>query len=162
MKPGITLILAHDEAGTIGAGDGLPWPRLPEDMQNFLRQTRGKPVVMGRRTIETIGKPLPWRNNIVMTRDPDWTMPGVTTVSSPEAAIAAAGRVAEIMVIGGAEIYRLFQPMASRILLTVVPGRHRGDVVWAPDLHGWIEQKKEVAVRNGETACTFFTYERGS
>lgn len=160
MTQTITLVLAHDEAGAIGAGDGLPWPRLPEDMKHFRDATRGRPVVMGRRTMETLGKPLPWRNNIVVTRNREWAMPGVTVVHDVDSAIKAGGGADEIMVVGGAEIYAQFLPRADRILLTLVSGRHEADVFWTPDLHGWEEKNRSEVKREGRNVCSFVRYER--
>lgn len=160
MNSLITLVLAHDDAGAIGHGDGLPWSRIPEDMKHFRDATRGRPVIMGRRTMDTLGKPLPWRHNIVVTRDRGWRMDGVTAVHDVDAAVKAATDSSEIMVIGGAEIYRQFLPMARRILLTRVAGTHAADVFWTPDLTGWRETEKSEVVRDGAIVCTFATYER--
>lgn len=160
MKPIITLVLAHDEAGGIGHGDGLPWPRLPEDMKRFRDVTRGRMVVMGRRTMDTLGKPLPWRSNIVVTRDREWSMDGVTVVHDIEGAVKAASGMPDLMVVGGAEIYSQFLPRADRILLTEVTGTHEADVFWKPDLTGWKEKDRTDVERDGRTVCTFVTYER--
>jgi dihydrofolate reductase len=160
MIPAITLVLAHDEAGAIGRGDGLPWPRIPEDMKRFRDATRGRPVVMGRKTMLTLGRPLPWRHNIVLTRDRAWRMDEVTVVHSPDAAIAAAGDAREAMIIGGAETYRLFAPQACRMLLTLVYGTYEADVFWKPDLDGWTEKERQEVTRDGRPICSFRTYER--
>ena len=160
MSQSITLILAHDEAGAIGAGDGLPWPRIPEDMKHFRDHTRGRPVIMGRKTMETLGRPLPWRHNIVLTRDPEWKMDHVTTASTIDAAIKSAGDAKEIMVIGGADTYRQFMPVATRMLVTEVAGRHEGDTFWKPDLMGWKEESRQEVKRNGSLVCTFITYKQ--
>jgi dihydrofolate reductase len=161
MNPPITLVLAHDEGGAIGAGDGLPWGRIPEDMKRFRDLTRGKPVVMGRRTMETLGRPLPWRHNIVLTRDRTWRMDHVAVAHSPETALLAAGDAREVMIVGGAEVYGLFQPLATRVLLTLVRGRHDADVFWAPDLAGWREKERSEIEKDGVPVCTFLAYERG-
>lgn len=160
MKPGITLVAAHDEAGGIGAGDGLPWPRVPEDMKRFRDMTRGRPLIMGRRTMETLGRPLPWRQNIVLTRDREWSMDQVTVARTPEAAIAAAGTANEVMVVGGAETYRAFWEGAGRILLTRIHGVFEADVHWMPDLSGWTEKDRREVVRDGVGICTFLEYVR--
>ncbi|MFZ3481664.1 dihydrofolate reductase [Sphingomonas sp. 3-13AW] len=159
MNPRITLVLAHDDAGAIGAGNGLPWPRIPEDMKHFRDVTRGRSVIMGRRTVETLGKPLPWRNNIVLTRDPAWHMDNVTVVHDIQTAVKAGG-TNELMVIGGADVYRQFLPLASRILLTRVGGTYPADVFWKPDLTDWTETARAEVVQDGAVACTFLTYER--
>jgi dihydrofolate reductase len=115
-----------DRNRLIGAGDGLPW-RLPADMKYFKSVTMGKPVIMGRKTYETIGKPLKGRHNIVLTRDVAYRAPGCTVVHSPQAALLAAGDAAEVMIIGGAEVYRRFLPKADRLYLTCIEAEFDGD-----------------------------------
>lgn len=127
----ITLIVAVADSGVIGRDNGLPW-HLPEDLKRFKRLTLGKPVVMGRRTFESIGRPLPGRLNVVLTRDPNYRREGVTVVHDTEAALRAAGDVPEVMVIGGAELFRLFLPRAGRVHLTRVHADVDGDVHWEP------------------------------
>src|SRR5580700_448820 len=105
--------------GVIGRGNRLPW-RLPEDLRRFKASTMGKPILMGRKTFESIGHPLAGRLNIVLTRDAHWSATGVAVVHTVEAALAAAGDAGELMVIGGAEIYQLVMPFARRIYLTHV------------------------------------------
>lgn len=160
MNPTITLVLAHDDAGAIGSGDGLPWVRIPEDMKHFRDATRGKPVIMGRRTMDTIGKPLPWRHNIVLTCDRSWHMDGVIVVHDVAGAMKAAGDARELMVVGGAEIYSQFASVAKRMLVTEVAGVHRADVFWKPDLTGWDEKERRKVLRDGDVVCTFATYVR--
>ena len=130
----ITLVVAMTDNRVIGRDNDLPW-RLPDDMRHFVALTRGKPIVMGRRNFESIGRPLPRRHNIVMTRQPDWSAEGVEVVNSVEAAIEAAGEVAELMVIGGADIYAAFLPRADRIELTRVRTELEGDT-WLPVFEG--------------------------
>ena len=125
----ITLIVAVADNGVIGRDNALPW-HLPEDLKRFKRLTMGKPIVMGRKTFESIGKPLPGRQNIVVTRDANYRRDGVTVVHDVDAAVRAAGEAAEIMIIGGAELFRLFLPRATRIHLTRVHGDIAGDVMW--------------------------------
>jgi dihydrofolate reductase len=135
--PVITLIVAVADSGVIGRDNALPW-HLPEDLKRFKRLTMGKPIVMGRKTFESIGKPLPGRQNIVLTREPNYRRDGITVVHDADAALAAAGGAAEIMVIGGADLFRLFLPRAARIHLTRVHGDIAGDVVWpALDTRVW-------------------------
>jgi dihydrofolate reductase len=117
--PLVSIIVATDERGAIGRDGGLPW-RLPDDLKRFKALTMGKPVVMGRKTWDSIGKPLPGRHNIVITRRPGLDIPGVTVVASLDDALAAAGDVPEVCVIGGAEIYRLALPHTDLIHLTRV------------------------------------------
>lgn len=141
--PRITLIAAMTENRVIGRNGTLPW-RLPADMQHFVRLTRGKPVVMGRRNYEDIGRPLPKRSNIVLSRTPGFPAPGCTVAATAEAAIAAAGDAAEIMIIGGEQIYRLFLPLARCIHLTVVHTTLAGDTHF-PELPAseWQETARE-------------------
>jgi dihydrofolate reductase len=135
--PAITLIVAVADSGVIGRDNALPW-HLPEDLKRFKRLTMGKPIVMGRRTFESIGKPLPGRQNIVLTRDPNYRPDGITVVHDAESALRAAGAAAEIMVIGGADLFRLFLPRAVRIHLTRVHADIAGDVAWpALDTREW-------------------------
>jgi dihydrofolate reductase len=133
----VTLIVAVADSGVIGRDNTLPW-HLPDDLQRFKRLTLGKPIVMGRKTFVSIGKPLPGRHNIVMTRDTNYRPDGVTVVHDVDAAIAAAGDVPEIMIIGGAELFRLFLPRAGRVHLTRVHGDVQGDIHWpALDAREW-------------------------
>ena len=122
----ISIIVAASENGVIGAGGALPW-RLSDDLKRFKAVTLGKPVVMGRKTWESIGRPLPGRQNIVITRQPGFEAAGADVVASPEEATAAAGDVDEIMVIGGSQVYDLFLPVAGRVYLTRVHADVDGD-----------------------------------
>ncbi len=115
----ISLIVAASSNGVIGAGGTLPW-HLPDDFRYFKDTTMGSPVIMGRRTRESIGRPLPGRRNIVLTRNPDYRADGSIVVGSADAALAAAGDADEVFVIGGGEIYALFLDRASRVHLTRV------------------------------------------
>jgi len=121
----ITFILAMGRNHAIGYRNGLPW-RLPADLAYFKRTTMGQTVLMGRKTFESIGKPLPGRTNIVATRDPDFRAEGVQVVRSPREA-AEQFRDRELFVIGGAEIFRLFYPYADRLLLTVIDADFAAD-----------------------------------
>lgn len=128
-KKMVTLIVAVADSGAIGRDNALPW-HLPEDLKRFKRLTMGKPMIMGRKTFESIGRPLPGRLNIVVTRDTNYRRDGVTVVHSVDAALAAAGEAEEVMVIGGADLFRLFMPAARRVHLTRVHGDIAGDVYW--------------------------------
>lgn len=133
----ITLIVAAGDNGVIGRGNALPW-RLPDDLKRFKQLTLGKPIVMGRRTFESIGQPLPGRLNIVVTRDTNYQREGVTVVHEVDAAVRAAGNVPEIMIIGGAELFQRFLPLAGRVHLTRVHGDVDGDVHWTElDAREW-------------------------
>ncbi len=122
----ISLIVAASANGVIGADGELPW-HLPDDFRYFKQVTMGKPIVMGRRTWESIGRPLPGRQNIVVTRQRDFEAAGTTVVDSPEAAVATADETDELMIIGGGEIYRRFLPIAHRVYLTRVEVDVEGD-----------------------------------
>lgn len=128
----VAMIVAMEENGVIGREGGLPW-RLSSDLKLFKRLTMGKPLIMGRRTFQSIGKPLEGRDNIVITRNKSFAPGGVDVAPSPEAALwlargfARARGAEEIMVIGGASIFEAFLPRASRIYLTRVHARLSGD-----------------------------------
>jgi dihydrofolate reductase len=161
--PLITLIVAVADNGVIGRDNTLPW-HLPEDLKRFKRLTMGKPIVMGRKTFESIGKPLPGRQNIVVTRDANYRREGVTVVNDAESALRAAGAVPEIMVIGGAELFRALLPRARRIHLTRVHGEIEGDVMWpALDDREWsvVEREAHAADERHRYAMTFEVWERG-
>jgi len=126
QTPRLVAVLAVADNGVIGRDNALPW-RLPADLRHFKALTLGKPVLMGRRTFESLGRPLPGRHNIVMSRDPAWTADGITVVGSVDAAVGAAGGAEELMVIGGAEVYRRCWPRLARIELTRVHAAPPGD-----------------------------------
>ncbi len=145
----VALVVARADNGAIGNHGKLPW-HISADLKFFKRVTVGKPVIMGRKTFESIGKPLPRRTNIVVTRDEGWQAEGVTMAPNLPAAFALAYEDAhrtgadEIMVIGGAEIYRQTLSQAHRIYLTEVHGAFVGDTFLAIDLStGWHEASRE-------------------
>ena len=139
----VSLIVATDDGGGIGLRGGLPW-HLPDDLRRFKALTLGKPVVMGRRTWDSIGRPLPGRLNIVVSRDPRLAIQGATVVGTLEAALAAAGGVPEVCVIGGAEIYRLALPLADTIHLTEVHANVGADTHFPSlDPAQWVEVARE-------------------
>ena len=122
----VSLIAAVAANGVIGADGALPW-HLPDDFRWFKTKTLGKPVVMGRKTWDSLAGALPGRQNIVLTRQSGYVAPGATVVDSCKAAEAAAGDSGELMVIGGGEIFQFFLPHASRIYLTRVDAEVEGD-----------------------------------
>lgn len=149
----IALIVAAAENGVIGRNGGLPW-RMPTDLKTFRRLTLGKPVVMGRKTYQSIGKPLDKRDNIVVTRDREFAPvphPALHVVHDLDAALMLAVRLAadqgagEVMVIGGAEIYRLALPRADRVYLTRVHAVVEGDATF-PELAAgtWVLASREA------------------
>lgn len=132
----VSLIAAVSQNGVIGRDGLLPW-NLPEDLKRFKETTLGKPIIMGRKTFQSIGRLLPGRRNIIITRQSELSIPGATIVHSLEAALAAAeadvGTDGEVFVIGGAEIYGMALPLAQRLYLTEVDVRISGDAFFP----GW-------------------------
>jgi dihydrofolate reductase len=126
VAPMISLLVAVTENGVIGRDSAMPW-HLPDDLKHFKALTLAKPVLMGRKTFDSIGRPLPGRTNIVLTRTPGWSVPGVTVVPDLDAAIRAAGPAPELVVAGGAQVYELALPRATRIYLTRIHAVIAGD-----------------------------------
>ena len=165
-RPEVVLVVARADNGVIGKDGGMPW-HLPADLKRFKRMTVGRPVIMGRKTFESIGRPLPGRQNIVLTRSEDWRAEGVTVVGNLAEAVAAAGldpraRAKELMVIGGAEIYRQALPSATRIELTEVHAEPDGDTRFPDlDMREWTESARERHEgEEGQPAYSFVTLER--
>ena len=160
--PMISIIVAASSNDVIGVQGELPW-RLSDDLKRFKARTLGKPIVMGRRTFESIGRPLPGRRNIVLARRRDFAAEGCEVVSSPAGALQVAGGVAEIVIIGGSEIYGLFLPKANRLYLTRVHAEIEGDAYFpAVDEDDWrlIDCEAVAASDVNEFAFEFRTYER--
>jgi dihydrofolate reductase len=164
QQPLVSLIAAMAENGTIGRGNALPW-RLREDLKRFKAVTMGKQVLMGRRTYESIGKPLPGRTNLVLTHDRNWRAEGVAVVHSLGQALGCAREAEELIAIGGAEIYRLLMPFARRIYLTLVHAEIAGDTFF-PDFDPtqWadVECHRYAADEHNAYPFTFMTLERKS
>ena len=155
MSARITIVVARAENGVIGRDGDLPW-RLPADLKRFKALTMGKPMIMGRRTFESLPGLLPGRRHIVLTRDAAWAAEGAETVQSVDGALALAGE--EASVIGGAEIFRLFLPLADRIELTEVHGDVPGDTLMPLDRTGFREAHREC--HDGPLPFSFVTLER--
>jgi dihydrofolate reductase len=155
-RPRIVFHVARADNGVIGRGGGLPW-RLPEDLKRFKAQTMGKPMVMGRKTFESLPGRLPGRRHIVLTRDEGWQAEGAEVVHSAAEALEAAGDAEEIAVIGGAEIFALFMGEADRIELTEVHRTVDGDTKMPPLGQGWRVTHREM----GGPDFDFVTLERG-
>lgn len=158
----ISLIVAASTNHVIGAQGKLPW-KLPDDLKRFKRLTMGKPIVMGRRTWESIGRPLPGRQNIVLTRQQHFNAEGCDVAVSPAAALSIAHDAAEIMVIGGSQVYELFLPKAARLYLTRVHDVSDGDAFFPEiDTLSWqlVEREAHAADAAHEFAFEFRTYER--
>jgi len=157
----ISLIAAMDKNRLIGADNGMPW-HLPADFKYFKEVTMGKPIVMGRKTFESIGKPLPGRLNVVISRR-GFSAQGVTSVESIDAALEAVNHAEEVMIIGGANIYQQMIDKADRIYLTHVNAQCEGDA-WFPefDESQWnsVEEKSVVADGKNNYSFKIIKYER--
>lgn len=160
MTVPVALIAAVAENGVIGANGGIPW-KIPSDMAFFKRMTMGKPIVMGRKQFETVGKPLPGRTNIVVTRQKGYQPDGVLVMDSLEAAIDQAREIAradaagEVMVIGGGEIYAQAMPLADRLYITYVALSPEGDTFFPPiDPSVWeVVEEPEVPLTGRDDAA---------
>jgi len=153
----ISLVVAVAENGVIGADNGLPW-RLKGDMRHFKAVTMGKPVIMGRKTFQSIGKPLPGRTNIVLTRKEDFVPDGVILVGSLDEALDAARQTgaSEVCVIGGGDIYAQALPRADRLHLTRVHMKARGDTYFPEiDPADWHEVSREHHAASAEDTAAF-------
>jgi dihydrofolate reductase len=157
-----TIIVAVDAQRGIGINNALPW-RLPEDMAFFKQTTTGHPVVMGRKTFESIGRALPNRRNLVITRNPEWRHDGVETVASLDAAAELVGDT-EVFIIGGAQIYADALGRAGRLLVTEIARTFGCDTFFPPiDVQTWHEVARDThhSVQN-ECDYAFVTYQRRS
>ena len=164
----LAVIVAVADNGVIGRNNSLPW-HLPEDLRYFKRVTLGKPVVMGRKTFESIGRPLPGRANIVITRSHGWSVDGASVVNSLDEALRLAADIAaldgtdELMVIGGAEIYTNAIPLAQRLYLTQVHADVEGDARLPEiDWSRWREVSRErfAASEDNPYDYSFVVFER--
>ena len=161
MKPKLTLIVAVAENGVIGRDGTLPW-RLPEDLKHFRRLTLGNTVLMGRKTWESLGKPLEGRANWVLTRDAAFAAPGARVLHDLDAALAQPAQ-GELLVIGGAELYRQALPLAGRLELTRVHARVEGDTHFPDyDPAQWREtaRRDRAADERHAYSYSFLTLER--
>ena len=151
----LSLIAAMSKNHIIGVNGRLPW-HLPADMKHFRQTTAHKPIIMGRKTLESIGRPLPKRHNIILTRNPNYQFPGCTIVHSVSEALAAAGDVEECLVGGGYEIYKLFLPRVQRMYLTFVDVEIEGDTsfpTWVPE--NWVESQRSQVAADERHAYSF-------
>lgn len=167
-SPIIAIIVAVADNGVIGANGKMPW-HLPSELKYFRARTMGKPVIMGRRTFQSVGKPLSGRDNIVVSRDSNFRADGVTVVLSLEAALAAAQTLAsksgavEVMVIGGADMYRQALPWAGRLYLTRIRSSPPGDAFFPlPDPSEWrLVEEADIPGTEGEgVRATAHVYDR--
>ena len=151
----IAIIVALDRNRLIGDGGWLPW-RLPADMRRFRALTMGKPIIMGRRTHESIGKALPGRKNIVLSRDPEFVAPGCIVVGDLDEALSVCKDADEPMVIGGAQLYAEVLPRTRRMYLTILHDSFSGDT-WFPDYdqEQWREISREDHDADADSPCAF-------
>ena len=162
----IAMIAAVAQNNAIGINNKLPW-YLPGDLRYFKAVTMGKPIIMGRKTFESLGKPLPGRTNIVMTRDPEWMNDNVRVVANLDEALALASSIAEIdgvsevMIIGGEQIYQQALPKADRLYLTRVGQSFAGDAFF-PELvsQEWIEFAREDHLSEDGLAYSYQVLDR--
>ena len=164
----LTIVAAVASNGVIGCGNRLLW-RLSSDLKRFKALTIGKPMIMGRKTFESIGKALPGRETIVITRDADFAFEGVHTVASVDGAVALGQKLArkmgatEIIVAGGGEIYALTMNLAQRLVMTHVELEPEGDAHFPPvDPAVWRQTERQIGVQgvNDEAPFSFAVYER--
>lgn len=127
----VSIVVATDLDGTIGRENRLPW-HLPADLKRFKALTLGKPLIMGRKTWQSIGRPLPGRRSIVLTQQAAFQAPGAEVAHTANEALALAAPADEVMVVGGAEVYRLFLPLAGRLYWTEVQAHVAGDTRFPP------------------------------
>ncbi|OVZ61256.1 dihydrofolate reductase [Pigmentiphaga sp. NML080357] len=160
MPAPLILIVAYASNRVIGRDNALPW-RLRGDLAHFKRTTLGHPIVMGRKTWESLGRPLPGRQNIVVTRDPAYAAAGATVVHTLDEALAAAGQAEQIYVIGGAQIYAAALERADRIIATEVHADVPGDAYFPPLPAGqWRETAREPQPPEDGLAYDFVSYQR--
>lgn len=160
----ISIIVAASENNVIGAAGELPW-RLSEDLKHFKAITMGKPIVMGRKTWDSIGRPLPGRQNVIVTRQAEFAAAGCDVVASKDEAIAVANGAEEVMVIGGSQVYELFLPDTTRLYLTRVHTDIEGDAFF-PEISAseWRLVRDELHLADERNAFdySFRTYERAA
>lgn len=158
--PRIYLIAAVASNGVIGTQGRLPW-HLPEDLRHFKSLTLGRPVIMGRRTWESLGKPLAGRENIVVTRTPGFEAPGAGTASSLEHALALCTGEPVVFVIGGEKLYEAALGLADGLVLTEIKKAYAGDARFPPfERSQWRESQREPRVADDGTPFDFVLYER--
>lgn len=156
----LSIIAAVARNRVIGSENRLPW-RLPEDLRHFKRLTLGHHLIMGRKTFESIGRPLPGRVSVILTRDTGYQAEGCLSAGSVGAALKACGDDPEVFVVGGAEIYAQFLPLADRLYLTEIDADFAGDAFFpAFDRSQWAEIGRESHVSDTGLAFAFVTYQR--
>jgi dihydrofolate reductase len=159
-RPLLSVIAAMARNRVIGIRNTLPW-RLPEDLKHFKALTMGHHIIMGRKTYESIGKPLPGRTTVIVTRDAGYRVEGCLTATSIDAAVGACGDDPEIFFVGGAEMYAQVLPRADRLYLTEIQAEFEGDA-WFPefDRSAWKEATRQAHVSEAGLGYHFVAYER--
>ncbi len=158
----IAMIAAMANKRVIGKDNQMPW-HLPEDLRHFKAMTLGKPVVMGRKTFESIGRPLPGRHNIVISRQADLVIEGVSCVTSFEQALALAGDVEEVIVMGGGQLYQTLLPRADKLYLTQIDLDVEGDTYFPHwDDGSWMIEESETHTNDKGLRYTFINLTRQS
>ena len=161
MGQDLFLIYARAANGTIGRDNALPW-RIPADLKRFKALTMGKPMIMGRKTFESLPGLLPGRRHIVLTRDAGWQAEGAEVAASRDEALALAGE-GTVAVIGGAAVFALFLPLADRIELTQIHADYAGDTFMPPPGAEWHEMTREEHPAEGPyPAFSFVTYRKAA
>ena len=161
-KPIISIIAAIGRNNVIGLRNTLPW-NLPADMEHFKQLTKGKPIIMGQKTFESIGKPLIGRTNIILTLDKNFTPSGCQIAYSIKEALEIVRNSKEVMICGGESIYRQFLPLADRIYLTLIEGDFEGDAFFPEfDRSSWkeVERVENKLDRENPYKYTFLTLEK--
>ncbi len=160
MAREIVFVVARALDGTIAQAGDVPW-KIREDLQRFKRLTLGKPMIMGRKTFDSLPGLLPGRRHIVLTRQQGWGAPGAEVAGTAEEALAMAGP-GDIAVIGGADIFAMFLPLATRLEITEIAEHTNGDVFMAAPGADWREVAREAhPAKNGDPAYAFVTLEKG-
>jgi len=161
-RPRVSLVAARARNGVIGRDNAMPW-KIPGEQAYFKRVTMGHPIIMGRRTWDSIGRPLPGRRSIIVTRDRSFTAAGAEVVHSVDEALAKCAGAPEVFVIGGAQIYAAAMPYADRLLITEIDHDFDGDAFMPPpDAALWRETARDTHVADGESPFRFayVNYER--
>jgi dihydrofolate reductase len=158
--PQLVIVVAVSSNGVIGANGTMPW-HIPQDLRHFKAMTMGKPMIMGRRTFESLPGLLPGRRHIVLTRDTGWSAKGAEVARDWDEALALAGDVAEVAIVGGGQIYAQALPHAHRIELTRIDAVLEGDTFFPPLGPEWVESaRRESPSHEGTPALAFITYHR--
>lgn len=160
MKPKITIVVAMNKQRVIGVDNQLPW-HIPEDLKYFKQVTMGKPIIMGRKTFESIGRILPGRDNVVITRDKSWSYPGVVVYTNPTEAIQAYSSYDEVCIIGGGQIFEQVLAIAHELHLTIIDYPVNNPTTFFPeiDFTQWkLIEQHEVISQNG-IKCQFNHYQ---